>query len=160
MVDELVNMRRRQVSKAKPGRENKKGDYLSILLNEPIYNDPIMIRDTLVTLLFAGRDNTQNSLAWSFYALQRHPKWVQKMREEAMALNQEGHELHYSDLWVSLPPFSLFAFINEAYPNRTITFIWLSSTRPCACGPVCRRTLGSPCVTMSCLPSLNTTCRR
>ncbi|KAH7917159.1 cytochrome P450, partial [Leucogyrophana mollusca] len=46
------------------------GDFLSALLSNPSITEPVL-RDTLITLLFAGRDMTQNALAWSLYELAR-----------------------------------------------------------------------------------------
>jgi cytochrome P450 len=79
-------------------------DYVSALLEDPDYNDPILVRDTLVTLLFAGRDNTQNALAWSMHALLQHPAWMAEMTAEAESLNR-CHEavLPYSRLGVRIP---------------------------------------------------------
>ncbi|KAJ7278292.1 cytochrome P450, partial [Mycena rebaudengoi] len=68
--------------------DNATSDYVSALLEDPQYNDPILVRDTLVTLLFAGRDNTQNALAWSMHALLQKPEWMYKMVDEAENLNR------------------------------------------------------------------------
>ncbi|THH11754.1 hypothetical protein EW146_g7937 [Bondarzewia mesenterica] len=76
-------------------------DYLDELLKNPDYSDPTLIRDTLVTLLFAGRDNTQNTLAWSMHALLTHEIWIERMRDEAMSLVndfQTGLPLPYAEL--------------------------------------------------------------
>ncbi|KAK7438757.1 hypothetical protein VKT23_017887 [Stygiomarasmius scandens] len=65
-------------------------DYVSQLLTSAEDKDPLVIRDTLVTLLFAGRDNTHNSLNWSMHSLLRHPEWLKRMRDEAIKLNSYG----------------------------------------------------------------------
>ncbi len=100
MVDELVHTRRNEIKRAKFNTAGSNGDYLSVLLQNPTYKDTIMLRDILVTLLFAGHDNSQNALVWSLYALSHHPQWIDKMRKEAMEHNEKGHELHYADLSV------------------------------------------------------------
>ncbi len=63
-----------------PGNESVEGDALTAAYHawsvrpctrstlHPTFDDPTLIRDILVTLLFGGRDNTQNALAWGLYA--------------------------------------------------------------------------------------------
>ncbi|KZT10650.1 cytochrome P450 [Laetiporus sulphureus 93-53] len=58
-------------------------DFLSTLLEEEDTTDLDLMRDELVSLLFAGRDTTQNALIWSLHELSRSPAWFDKMREEA-----------------------------------------------------------------------------
>lgn len=84
--------------KQKPARAQD--NYLANLLNDPEITNPLLIRDVLVTLLFAGRDNTQNALAWALYALMNNPQWISRMREEAVANASESHEVEYHDLAV------------------------------------------------------------
>jgi cytochrome P450 len=38
------------------------------------------------TMLLAGEDTTSNSIAWAIYYLAQHPEWIQKLREEAIAV--------------------------------------------------------------------------
>ena len=61
-----------------------RSDFFSSLIQDPSIDDPIFIRDTMITLLFGGRDNMQNSLVWACYELCRHPEWIEKMRQEAL----------------------------------------------------------------------------
>ncbi|EGO28594.1 putative monooxygenase [Serpula lacrymans var. lacrymans S7.9] len=78
-----------------------KGDFLSTLLSDSSLGakDPDFLRDTLVTLLFASRDNTQNVLGWSLYEMSRKPEWFDKMREEALALKDlDGEVTRYGEL--------------------------------------------------------------
>ena len=93
-------MRVRRAAMADNKHIHTRGDFLSALLEGPTYNDPILIRDTLVVLLFAGRDNTQNSLAWSLHALMNSPHWIDRMRAEAKLHASHNEELLYSDLQV------------------------------------------------------------
>jgi cytochrome P450 len=65
-------------------------DFLTTFLEMHDTNDPLFVRNIMVTLMFGGRDNTQSSLSWSLYVLCRHPKWLTKMRAEAIALNKLG----------------------------------------------------------------------
>ncbi|OBZ71423.1 hypothetical protein A0H81_08930 [Grifola frondosa] len=85
-------------------RRRRQTTYLSSLLNDPACDEPILVRDTLVTLLFGGRDNTQNSLALALHALLSSPMWIQRVRNEAVENARDGQELDYSDLSVSDPP--------------------------------------------------------
>ena len=80
----------------------KGDDFLSTLLSEAEDKDPLLIRDTLITLLFASRDNTQNSFTWALYELSNHPEWIDKMRAEAVALAPpSGNVVSYSNINVS-----------------------------------------------------------
>lgn len=91
-VDKIVHERQQQ-----DWSGTQTFDYLSQLLNNTEYNDPISVRDTLVTLLFAGRDNTQNSLAWSMHALLRHPEWATRMRNEACQVQSTANNSYLHD---------------------------------------------------------------
>jgi len=44
--------------------------------------DRKMLRDQLVAILLAGRDTTAASMSWIFYELAKHPKVVEKLRQE------------------------------------------------------------------------------
>jgi len=44
--------------------------------------DRRILRDQIVAVLLAGRDTTAVTLSWLFYELSRHPKVVQKLRQE------------------------------------------------------------------------------
>ena len=100
LVDTVI-----EEQKQKPGKAQD--NYLANLLNDPDIKNPLLIRDVLVTLLFAGRDNTQNALAWALFALMNHPTWITRMREEAVANASENHEVEYHNLAVSLLVLSL-----------------------------------------------------
>jgi cytochrome P450 len=41
------------------------------------------LRDEVITLVLAGHETTANLLAWTFFALSKHPEIVTKLREEA-----------------------------------------------------------------------------
>ncbi|KAF5372901.1 hypothetical protein D9758_001771 [Tetrapyrgos nigripes] len=85
MVEDVMS--RRQSQNRSCEEDDTTSDYLTILLADPGCNgDLVLIRDTLVTLVFAGRDNTQNVIAWAMNALLNHPDWMAKMREEALRL--------------------------------------------------------------------------
>ncbi|KAI0650932.1 cytochrome P450 [Trametes meyenii] len=95
LVDTIIRTRRTQLSE-KP--DEFSSDWLSKLLRDATFDDPVLLRDILVVLLFAGADNTQNAFAWSLYCLTSASGWAQKMRLEAMK-NQNAEEgVRYGDL--------------------------------------------------------------
>lgn len=79
IVDELIEER---TIGTKVGQST---DYLAALLEDVVDSGQELgaIRDTLMTLLFAGRDSTQNAISWAMYEILRKPKWVRLMQEEA-----------------------------------------------------------------------------
>ncbi|KAJ3551970.1 hypothetical protein NM688_g4406 [Phlebia brevispora] len=91
LVDTVIEEQKRMPTKSQD-------NYLANMLNDPEITNPLLVRDVLVTLLFAGRDNTQNALAWALYALMNNPKWITRMREEAVAYANNDHEVEYHDL--------------------------------------------------------------
>ncbi|KAI1338700.1 cytochrome P450 alkane hydroxylase [Xylariaceae sp. FL0016] len=46
--------------------------------------DPKMIRDQLLTVLFAGRDTTAATLSWAFYELSNYPAKYGRLRQEIL----------------------------------------------------------------------------
>ncbi len=88
------------------------------------------IVENFVVLLFAAQDTTTSSLVNACYELGRHPKWQQRLREEAQALGKES--IGQEDL-DALPSFSMV--FNETqrlhssvplFPRRTINRCELS----------------------------------
>ncbi|VDB98242.1 unnamed protein product [Peniophora sp. CBMAI 1063] len=96
IVLHMIEARRAEIRDVPAGERH--ADFLTALLEDPTFDDPILIRDTLVTLLFAGRDNTQNVLAWGLHALMGAPQWMDRMREEVTRNGSGNHELQYADL--------------------------------------------------------------
>ncbi|THH07284.1 hypothetical protein EW146_g9366 [Bondarzewia mesenterica] len=108
-------------------------DFLTSLLQDPTVDDPIFIRNIMVTLLFAGRDNTQSSLSWSLYELSKHPEWLAKMRQEATELDRTGqvpsfvtlssYAVHLAvfyetvRLWPGLPKNARYAIEDDVLPG-------------------------------------------
>jgi hypothetical protein len=45
-------------------------------------HDRKVLRDQIIAVLLAGRDTTAAALSWTFYELARHPKVVEKLRNE------------------------------------------------------------------------------
>ena len=98
VVDEVVQDR---LASPKP-KSGGPTDYLSALLAESDKLNPEVLRNILVTLLFAGRDNTQNALAWAMMSLIQNPVWLEKLREESHRVLDGRAVLEYEDLGVIL----------------------------------------------------------
>ncbi len=86
-VLELVRVRRSDPTL--PGRD----DILSMLLLARYEDGSQMsdraLRDELITLLVAGHETTATSLAWAIERLVRHPKMIERLRDEAAAGEDE-----------------------------------------------------------------------
>ncbi|KAH7903521.1 cytochrome P450 [Hygrophoropsis aurantiaca] len=80
LIEQLIQNRRKDLSNS-----DSEGDFLSTLLCDSGVAASVLTRDTLVTLLFAGRDTTQNAIVWSLFELSRATEWIDKMRVEASA---------------------------------------------------------------------------
>ena len=78
-------------------------DFLSSLLGDSQINDMSSIRDTLLVLLLAGRESTQNTISWMMYAITQNPKWATLLKEEAES-QARGPDIYipsYSELQAS-----------------------------------------------------------
>jgi cytochrome P450 len=81
-VDEAL-----QLSPIEDGSSSKlSGTFLESLAR--CTRDPVMIRDQLVSVLFAGRDTTAATLSWTFFELSRRPDIYSKLR--ALILESVG----------------------------------------------------------------------
>ena len=65
IVDDIIYTRKI----AGPTVSGEETDYLSALLANTEKKDHSFIRDILVTLLFAGRESTQNTINWMMYEI-------------------------------------------------------------------------------------------
>ncbi|KAL6304066.1 cytochrome P450 [Sparassis latifolia] len=93
IVEEIVQQRK------SAGRDQDENyDFLSTLLRDGQVQDPALLRGTLITLLFAAKDNTQNSLSWSLYELSRSPVWLEKLRQEAFCNGDPTQIVQYRNL--------------------------------------------------------------
>ena len=100
LVDQIVRARRANAPEKSEEPAQGHADFLSVLLKDPAFNDPILIRDIMVTMLFAGRDNTQNVLAWALHSIMAAPEWIDRLREEAISNRNPTHEVDYSEVAV------------------------------------------------------------
>jgi len=105
IVENMIQDRREEMKLAD---QPLRSDFFSSLVQDPSIEDPIFIRNMMVTLLFGGRDNMQNSLVWACYELCRHPEWLEKMRREALEVGQSGQVLSFST--INLYPVHLAVF--------------------------------------------------
>ncbi|KAJ3551513.1 hypothetical protein NM688_g4661 [Phlebia brevispora] len=81
IVDDIVKMRKEDMAADPDAKQN--ADYLTALLSSAEDKETSAIRDTLITLLFAGRESTQNTISWMMYEITRNPEWIARLREEA-----------------------------------------------------------------------------
>ncbi|TBU46495.1 cytochrome P450 [Dichomitus squalens] len=132
LVDQIVRARQAHATEKSKETAPIHADFLSVLLEDPAFNDPILIRDIMVTMLFAGRDNTQNVLAWALYSIMAAPEWIDRLREEATANRHPTHEVDYSEvsryhvhlavffetvrLWPGLPKNARLALQDDVLP--------------------------------------------
>ena len=159
--DEYLNvitaMIEKRTHELETGAAVKGDDFLSTLLSDSGDKDPLLIRDTLITLLFASRDNTQNSFTWALYELSNHPEWMDKMRAEAIALApSRGNVVSFANIGVSLSSLFSYNLISLLAIRRRILFIWPYFMRRCAFGLVFPRTPDSRSKTTSFPPFQNT----
>ncbi|KAK7206076.1 putative cytochrome P450 alkane hydroxylase [Myxozyma melibiosi] len=78
------------VQKSLEHNKNEKGetdDTRYVFLRELAKDtqDPIELRDNMLSVILAGRDTTASLLTWTFYLLARHPDIAAKLREEILA---------------------------------------------------------------------------
>ncbi|KAI1192466.1 cytochrome P450 alkane hydroxylase [Nemania serpens] len=60
--------------------------------------DPKMLRDQLLTVLFAGRDTTAATLSWAFYQLSNYPDKYRRLRQEILDVVGRKRAPMYDDL--------------------------------------------------------------
>lgn len=94
VVDRLIDKHR-----ADPQLEER-SDVLALLLQARYDDGSPMTRDQLsdelLTILVAGHETTAASLAWAVDRLRRHPKLIDRLREEALA---SGSTLREATIW-------------------------------------------------------------
>jgi hypothetical protein len=99
VVDDIISTRRSEPDCA-TGIATP--DFVSQLLTAEPAKPPLVVRDTLVSLLFAGQDNILNILNWSMHSLLQNPKWMANMREEAISqAHKNTSGLAYENIKVS-----------------------------------------------------------
>ncbi|KAF4615947.1 hypothetical protein D9613_011384 [Agrocybe pediades] len=84
IVEEAIKDKRR---KQELGINNDKKDRDEETLLENLVNtteDPIILRDEIMSLLVAGRDTTASTLTFTIYMLAEHPAVLQKLRQEIL----------------------------------------------------------------------------
>lgn len=93
-------------------------NWLSAMMKDASLDDPALIQDVLVVLLFAGSDNTQNSFAWSLYSLLGAPEWIDRLRAEALANKTTMGDIKYADLSVVFLSFWLPVILTHVSDGR------------------------------------------
>ncbi len=92
-VDELIY---REISERRQvGDLEERDDILSMLVAARHEDDSPMsdeeMRDELLTLLVAGHETTATSLSWAVERLARHPEKLERLREEAVAGEDDSY---------------------------------------------------------------------
>lgn len=70
------------------GGEEGRQVFLQALAAET--QDPVVIKDQVLSVLLAGRDSTAASLAWTFHSLARHPEVLRRLRQEILECTSGG----------------------------------------------------------------------
>ena len=82
-VDEAIF---EEISQRRAETEEDRDDVMSLLLaarhEDGTGMNDVEVRDQLVTLMLAGQDTTATGLAWAFERLLRHPRCLERLREE------------------------------------------------------------------------------
>lgn len=90
------------VKKREQAPQNHTNDFLEKLLTTRDYTDaPLsrnLIRDEIITMLFAGSESTSSTLAWALYHISLHPKIGKKIQAEVDAVLPDGGAASYQDL--------------------------------------------------------------
>ncbi|KAG7382096.1 hypothetical protein PHYPSEUDO_005310 [Phytophthora pseudosyringae] len=74
----------RSITEKTPDAERK--NLLTLLMNDNVNTDPRELQDTAVNFFIAGKDTTSFSLSWLIVMMNRHPRVLQKIREEIRAV--------------------------------------------------------------------------
>ena len=53
-----------------------------------VTQDPVKLRSETLHALLAGRDTTGSTLGWVFYFLARHPRMLEKLRNEVASVSR------------------------------------------------------------------------
>ncbi|KAF7790412.1 hypothetical protein EIP86_001367 [Pleurotus ostreatoroseus] len=120
-------------------------NYVSTLLADEPTQNISLVRDTLITLLFAGRESTQNTISWMMYEVTRQPEWISLLRDEAeyqaarsgtfipSYSELQSYPLHLAvcyetlRLWPGLPKNARQAMQDDilpAIPERGLPAVW------------------------------------
>lgn len=126
---EVKRFGQRIVTRAK--QERSKAAFASLINNEePTFNtlidslmeafrDPVLVADSALNFLSAGKDTTAQSFTWTMYAILQHPKVLQPLLAEIKTLqitgasNGSSKQLTVADLQPANLPF-IFATYYEA----------------------------------------------
>jgi cytochrome P450 len=73
---------------ADEGETRASEQYPFILDLHQSYGNEQLVRDQLVNVLLAGRDTTACSLSWAFFLLVRHPRVLQRLKEEVATVTK------------------------------------------------------------------------
>ncbi|KAL4254489.1 cytochrome P450 family protein [Abortiporus biennis] len=132
IIDALEKKKSHQDSRGEIGAEEV-DTLLNHLVN--VTQDPQVISDETLNILLAGRDTTATTLTFAIYELSKHPKVVQRLRQEILSIVGPTRRPTYDDIKDMR---YLRAFLNEVlrlYPPVAINVresvhptLWQSKT--------------------------------
>lgn len=94
----IVKRRQQQDTRIASDGDDSPADFISTLFSSGLSDEDI--RDTIVTLFFAGHDNFLNVLGWTMHELGQAPHWFKHMRLESERLNPQGDVISFGDVSV------------------------------------------------------------
>lgn len=92
-VRRATNLNARQISTDEPKMQDS---FLHSLSRTT--KDPQFLRDSIVTVLFAGRDSTASTITWLLYEMSRHPAVWAKAKEEVIGICGQVESPRFPDL--------------------------------------------------------------
>ncbi|KAJ8063148.1 hypothetical protein OCU04_008389 [Sclerotinia nivalis] len=110
IVSNAVKARQEQKKK---GSERSSLDPISgSLINSLLdsIDDHQMVADAALNYLSAGRDTTAQVLTWAFYLLMRHPKGMDKVRQEIASLNNDDPHRESTSYKPTVVPYIMAVF--------------------------------------------------
>lgn len=73
-------------------------------------HDPVVVADSAMNFLSAGRDTTAQSFTWTFYALMRNPEVIASIRKEIEDNNVSVEEMNVASLQPSNIPYTMAVY--------------------------------------------------
>ncbi|KAF8804608.1 cytochrome P450 [Phlegmacium glaucopus] len=99
IVADAVAKRKVSDSKKESGDDDKIGHEKTLLEDlASSTDDPILLRDEIMSLLVAGRDTTASTLTFVVYMLAEHPDVLRKLREEILTKVGSNRRPTYEDM--------------------------------------------------------------
>ncbi|XP_031250235.1 alkane hydroxylase MAH1-like [Pistacia vera] len=89
------------VNKQEPSKDEESFNVLNLYLNrneilQPRDNDEEVMRDNIISLIFAAEDTTSTAISWFFWLVSKNPEAISKIREE-LKLNAAPKDANKGD---------------------------------------------------------------